>query len=488
MDKKPYTKILQFIDDYFYDYNNRNNADGFYEEFENTIFSNQYINLDDFMYYNTNEFEYKMYSSLLEQYGDVEDDKRVKIIEVIYNIVFYSEMSDESKTKIASFLARYKILFLDSDDYRKAASGDEFNTFEGSFGKVFVLNEEFVKKQLKPEYWDDKDIASRFKNEYAIQNRMKELGAQVLEVFDYDGINHSFLMQRADIDLADYFEENKVCMKNKVQMCEEIFAAMKIAHDNNIYHRDLHIGNILLLEDHPYVSDFGFAKDANHLRSKLSTISPKPTHLYLAPEGFKDFTQLDSVSDIYSIGKIIDYMMGDGQLGQNHPFKLIVEKSTKSAKEDRYQTISALQDAFNRLYKSLLEGDNIEQINNDIHNGIYNVNVETYLMKLVANDKLSSQIVSNDWNLLSDVICKCENENQLEIVNNIQDTFVNATGYGGWGNYDLFARLAYNIIQKSDILSVRKVAYEILDHCASVRYGAKDLLDELSYDIIELLK
>ncbi|SHK01023.1 hypothetical protein [Hespellia stercorisuis] len=181
-------------------------------------------------------------------------------------------------------------------------------------------------------------------------------------------------------------------------------------------------------------------------------------------------------------------MMGDGELGKNHAFKLIVEKATKSAKEDRYQSIAELKDAFDRLYKSLLEGDNIEQINNDIHNGIYNVNVETYLLKLVSNDKLSAQIVSNNWNMISEVICKCDNENQLKIAINIQDTFVNATGYGGWENYDLFARLAYNIVQESDILSVRKVAYEILDHCASVRYGAKDLLDDLPYDIVELLK
>lgn len=60
------------------------------------------------------------------------------------------------------------------------------------------------------------------------------------------------------------------------------------------------------------MSDFGFAKDSTHSRSRLSTSLPKPTNKFVAPERFNDFTELDELSDIYSIGKIIDYTMCNG--------------------------------------------------------------------------------------------------------------------------------------------------------------------------------
>lgn len=188
---------------------------------------------------------------------------------------------------------------------------------------------------MKAEYWTEKDISSRFKNEYKVQNQMLKIGANVLEVFDYDEINHTYLMQRAEYDLADFLEENIIDFNEKIELSRQIFETMKIAHKNNIIHRDLHVGNILLIGKTPYIADFGFAKDENHLRSKLSSMSPKPTHQFVAPEGFKDFRLLNEISDIFSLGKILDYIMGNGVLGTKHQLKVVVEYSTRSLPDER---------------------------------------------------------------------------------------------------------------------------------------------------------
>lgn len=488
MDKKPYLKILKYIDSYFTEDNYLNEADGFFDLFNNTIFASDYLDIDDFVSFHTGELNYISFETLEKQYSKVDELLRYKIIEVIYNVIYYSKIESKIKEKIASFFARYNILFTDEDGYRKMVPGGYFETLEGSFGKVILLDDKFVKKQLKPEYWNDKDIVSRFKNEYNVQNHMVNLGAQVLEVFDYDPINHSYLMHRADVDLADYLTENIIEFEEKIKLSKQILDIMSLAHENGIIHRDLHVGNILIVSRNAYLADFGFAKDANHLRSKLSTMSPKPTHQFLAPEGFRSFLHLDEISDIYSIGKILDFIMGNGQLGMNHPFKLLVEHCIKSSKEDRYSNIVELTEAFNNLYDNLVNGENINEINMNITKGVHNLAVEKYIIKLVTNDRLAAQIVSNDWGNFATILHKCDTDNQLNIIKGIYSNYVEATGYGGWENYDLFANIAYDIVLGGFNVSIKQVAFNLLEDCARVRYSAAKLLDKISYDILERLK
>lgn len=485
MDKKPFIKILQYLDDYYAGYEIM--SDPFSLHFEDTFFAEQYLDIDEFFLYHTQSVGYDSRESLENQYGDIVEKLRITIIEVIYNIIYYSKIENRIKTKIANFLTRYNLLVNESDGYRTLAIDNEFPVLEGSFGKVFLLNPQFVKKQLKSEYWEAKDVASRFKNEYIIQDRMKSLHAQVLEVFDYNEINHTYLMQRADIDLADYMEENILSMKDKIRLCREILNTLRIAHDNGICHRDLHVGNVLILGGKAYVSDFGFAKDENHMRSRLSTVTPKPTHMYLAPEGFRDFTQLDYVSDVFSVGKIIDYILGNGKLGQDHPYKYIIEKATKNNRSDRYQSISEMQEAMENLTYSLEKGDDLEQNNRDIKQGKYSIVIENYLMQLVSSNKIASQVVANHWINLSNIILKCNNGNQQKIMNNIKDNFVEATGYGGWRNYDIFAKISYEIVLNAQVLEVKKLAYSILDGCAGYRYYAKDLLNSIPTEVEQIL-
>lgn len=68
---------------------------------------------------------------------------------------------------------------------------------------------------------------------------------------------------------------------------------------------------------------------------------------------------------------------------------------------------------------------------------------------------------------------------QTRILQSIAQTYVNATGYGGWGNYDIFANIAYHLCVTSKDLEVKQLARSILEEYAGIRYSAKDLLDRL---------
>lgn len=491
MDRKPYLKLLETLDNMFNptDYwGNNDEIDYLEDAFSKTHFHEKYLDVEDFISYHTSGINYTNLKRLKDQYSDVEIDDRLQVVEVLFNIIYFSELEEIFKKKVSSYLARYKIVFSDDLEYKKIISSGGSEYYEGSFGRVYLVDERFVKKQLKNEYWTDKDISSRFKNEYNIQKRLFDYNAKVLDVYDYDSTMNSFIMERADMDLYQLLDENKLIFDIKISIINQIIDTMEIAHQKKIIHRDLHPGNVMIKGRDVFVSDFGFAKDSKHLRSRLSTVSPKPTHKFLAPEGFSDFTKLDDLSDIYSIGKIIDYIMCDGNLGQPHSFRPLVEKCTKDERNLRFKNIHLLKEALGSIHDYYIKGVNIKEINSNIADGIHTIIIEEYLLKLAKDSRLASQIVANKWIDLSNIILSCSTENQISIIKAIGGEFVEATGYKGWNNYDIFARISYEVLISSDNMTVCKNAYSILKECAKIRFAADRLLAQVSFEKIQLIE
>jgi len=490
MDKKPYMKLLRTLDSLFFSddaWMNDDAPDRVEYEFSRTHFDKDYIDFDDFISYHIEGLEYIQFQQFTDQYGEVEFELRSEVIEVLFNLVYFSELDDEFKRKLSSYLARYDVLFSDDLYYKSIASSTDTDYSEGSFGRVFFLDDNFVKKQLKSEYWLDNDISSRFKNEFNIQLRLSRSEMNVLKVHDYDATMNSFLMERADMDLYSLLEDNRLDEDKKNKLINQMLLTMSMAHEKGINHRDLHPGNIMIKGDKVYVSDFGFAKDSNHLRSRLSTVSPKPTHQFVAPEGFNDFTELDELSDIYSLGKIIDYIMGDGNLGGAHSFRPLVDKCTYDEKSRRFQSVIELKKSFSSIYEVYLKGEDIKQITSEIQDGNHSIIGEEYLIKLAKENRVASQIVANNWVKVSRVILECSSDNQNTIMKSIDCDFIEATGYKGWENYDIFATIAYDVLIESADITICKYAYSILNGCAKNRFGAKHLLDSVPFDKVQLL-
>ncbi|CAI2185249.1 9214_t:CDS:1 [Funneliformis geosporum] len=106
-----------------------------------------------------------------------------------------------------------------------------------------------------------------------------------------------------DMDLKKYIKENhnQITWKQKNYMVCKIIKAICKLHKENIFHKDLHSGNVLYLEEFSgwYISDLEFCDPANKPSGSIYGNLP-----YVAPEVIlgKGYT---FASDIYSIGMLM---------------------------------------------------------------------------------------------------------------------------------------------------------------------------------------
>lgn len=97
------------------------------------------------------------------------------------------------------------------------------------------------------------------------------------------------------------FIENYDLSKNLI-ILSKVCNGLDHAHQNNVIHRDLHLNNILILEnDFPKILDFGAAK----FSSQQITFRPIGCLVTASPEKIIDSSNIDGKSDVFSIGCIL---------------------------------------------------------------------------------------------------------------------------------------------------------------------------------------
>lgn len=161
---------------------------------------------------------------------------------------------------------------------------------------------------------------------------------------------NSYLMEQADDNLYDYLNTQiDISDQEKLKIIFDILKGMEYAHNNDIIHRDLHLGNILKIGGDYVISDFGWSKDLSRNRSMLSSDTPRNNHKFIDPVTANNFRAMDKKSDIYSIGRIIDYLFS----ADDHKLKTIVEKCTCRDRALRYDSITQLINDVNLTLNSL---------------------------------------------------------------------------------------------------------------------------------------
>jgi len=125
-----------------------------------------------------------------------------------------------------------------------------------------------------------------------------------------DGLPY-FVMEYIEGEpLHHYCDNNRLSLRQRVELVRSVCDAVHLAHQNLVVHRDLKPGNILVTADGtPKLLDFGIAKLLN---PELSSDNHEPTILelrvmtpeYASPEQMQGKT-VTTATDVYSLGVLL---------------------------------------------------------------------------------------------------------------------------------------------------------------------------------------
>lgn len=159
------------------------------------------------------------------------------------------------------------------------------------------------------------DIVQRFRQEAMIARKLRH--PHIVPCYDFgehDGRLYIAMEYMPGGSIADELSIDPVIMiERTINVLCQIADALDYAHSENVVHRDLKLGNILISSKGDFLlTDFGIARvmDATQY---TRTGQPMPgTAKYMSPEQAAGKTELDFRSDIYSLA-VIAYLLCTGR-------------------------------------------------------------------------------------------------------------------------------------------------------------------------------
>jgi dienelactone hydrolase len=106
--------------------------------------------------------------------------------------------------------------------------------------------------------------------------------------------------------------EKRLPLEQAVRIAAEVAEALETAHQQGVIHRDVKPSNVLLSGGHAVVADFGIAAalDDSKLGRLTKTGLSLGSPIYMSPEQASGERNLDSRTDIYSLGCMVYEMLG----------------------------------------------------------------------------------------------------------------------------------------------------------------------------------
>jgi eukaryotic-like serine/threonine-protein kinase len=233
---------------------------------------------------------------------------------------------------------------------------------DGVFQRASAIK--FIKRGI-----DTQEVIRRFNHERNILARLKH--EHIAQLYDGgvsdDGLPYFVMEYITGKDIISHGKENKLNLKQRLELFLQVCAAVDFAHKNLIIHRDIKPSNILIDENgKAKLTDFGIAKllddqageELTQLQSRVMTKE------YASPEQQKgDF--ITTTSDVYQLGvllyELITGLKAWSHTEKKHQFtfdkklipselKSIVQTATREEPEKRYNSVEAfLQDVENYL-------------------------------------------------------------------------------------------------------------------------------------------
>lgn len=223
---------------------------------------------------------------------------------------------------------------------------------EGSFAIIFKHNEcNICIKRLKDNHLLDNKVVNRFKEEFRIMNSLKKFEG-ILQVYSFNIDEVYYTMELADENLYYHIINNKHPIKYKLKIIKEILTIIMNLHNNKIIHRDLSPENILLKNGKVKICDFGISKDLKSIvLSNTQRTEASQHYEYIDPVALSRLKFCNYESDIYSIGKLMNFIMTKNPFNQKHILESIVEIATSENLNVRYKSIDNIISDLINIYK-----------------------------------------------------------------------------------------------------------------------------------------
>ncbi|HEL1053000.1 TPA: protein kinase, partial [Streptococcus equi subsp. zooepidemicus] len=236
--------------------------------------------------------------------------------------------------------------------------GNEFSLVEidldlveigkGGFADIyFQKSTGLVLKKLNEESIRHQSLRSRLKREYEITKSCSDIGS-IIRVFDFDSSNCSYTMEKADCTLVDYIEESELTEESMFNILRQVIYTISLVHQRDVLHRDISPTNIFFVNGIIKIADFGLGKNLNTLTSHQTMDTASFGQLfYCAPEQLTLLKDADKRSDVYSLGRIINFVMTKNPNIFSHSLRSISEKATNLEPDYRYQDATEMLNALN---------------------------------------------------------------------------------------------------------------------------------------------
>lgn len=387
---------------------------------------------------------------------------------------------------------------LKPDQYKITRKGDEYHLVKenddlilvGSGGFAMVYRQKstgLIQKKLKEDFLTDRSIRSRFKREFEITKSLQGTFG-IIEVYSFDSGNMSYTMEPAEITLDRYILDNNLPDETKINCIRQILHVMTEVHKKDIIHRDLSPNNIFIMSGVIKIADFGLGKDLNVFTSHQTMhTNAVGQYYYCAPEQFMLLRDGDKRSDVYSLGRLINFIMTRNPRNSHHIFRNVAEKATNSDSSYRYADAGKLSQFFEKSVEYNKQAENQERIDKKIQNKQFDDEIESYLYNL-SGEEIAKKMQSYR-NGFAEALLKfmAIDDSHAEFVIQSIDKAYQAVCGRSYEAYDVYSFFAKRVILGRYSFVVKEIAANILRFVAwdVNRFNAQAMVEDLINEGVE---
>lgn len=229
---------------------------------------------------------------------------------------------------------------------------------KGNLYDVYLIKEKYnckILKQISDKLLSQKEKIEKVEKQLAIEAKiLKMLKVKSIPFILEQKKEYLIFQYISGITLKKYNKEYGMSLLKVYKVTYKLLIILRKIHNQNIIHCDLKPENIIIEENLKKIKisiiDFGSATIINEL-SEITQLTPK----YSPNELFCIKNYRDKRIDIYSIFKLIDYMLSTNEIKVDTSLIKFIKKGKEENREERYQSIDEILKVWKKIRRLKFE-------------------------------------------------------------------------------------------------------------------------------------